>query len=212
MSCFYCGLHTNHARAVCKPCQEELPYFSGRRAPGNNVLRVFSYRDPIRKLINQLKFGQRLDRARLLADLMLPMIKQQYQGQTLPTRLLPVPLHRKRLRTRGYNQAAEIARPLAKQLGIKLDVHSLVRTRHTKAQAQLNATQRSRNTRDAFLLKYTCHDQHIVLLDDVMTTGHTIQACLAALKNAAIPRVDIWCCASTGTDYFLAGTSDPHKC
>lgn len=211
MSCFYCGLHTDHAGPVCQPCQAELPYFSAGYLPENNVLRVFAYRDPIRKLINQLKFGQRLDRARLLAELMLPVIQQHYRGQTLPTCILPVPLHRKRLRTRGYNQAAEIARPLAKQLGIKLDVNSLIRTRHTKAQAQLNATQRSRNTKDAFRLKYHGHDQHIVLLDDVITTGHTIQACLAALNNAVIPRIDIWCCATTGTDYFLAGTNDPYK-
>ncbi len=109
---------------------------------------------------------------------------------------MPVPLHRSRLRERGYNQALELARPLARRLGVPLRHDLLIRTKSTAAQSELDAPTRRRNVRGAFGLRAEAPlPAHVAVLDDVMTTGATLAECARVLKRAGVARVDVWALA-----------------
>lgn len=113
-----------------------------------------------------------------------------------PAVLVPIPLHRSRLRERGYDQALELARPLARHLGLPLQTQALTRVRDTSAQSRLDARQRRRNLRDAFTWnRDIAMPAHVVLIDDVMTTGATLHSAARALRRAGAVRIDAWVCA-----------------
>ena len=115
---------------------------------------------------------------------------------TKPELLLPVPLHRTRLRQRGYNQALELAKPLARLLGVPLCRDLLQRQRGTAAQTELDAVARRRNVRGAFAVRAgVALPTHVAILDDVMTTGATLAECARVLKRAGVQRVDVWALA-----------------
>ena len=109
---------------------------------------------------------------------------------------MPIPLHRSRLRQRGYDQALELAKPLARALGVPLR-NDLLRRRHATApQSELHADERQRNLRDAFVTNAgVVLPAHVALVDDVMTTGATLHAAATALHRAGVARVDAWVCA-----------------
>jgi ComF family protein len=114
----------------------------------------------------------------------------------LPDLILPVPLHRGRLRQRGYNQALELAKPLARAFGIPLQNALLQRQRATPAQTELDAVTRRRNMHGAFALRAgTQLPVHVAILDDVMTTGATLAECARVMKRAGVQRVDVWALA-----------------
>jgi len=109
---------------------------------------------------------------------------------------VPVPLHSSRLRSRGYNQALELAQPLAKALRIPLLRDALQRTRATSAQTELTALARRRNVRGAFAARFDGEvPKCIAVLDDVFTTGATLAECARVLKRAGVERVDVWAMA-----------------
>ncbi|MGO1069784.1 ComF family protein [Lysobacter sp. CA199] len=113
-----------------------------------------------------------------------------------PPVLIPIPLHRTRLRERGYDQALEIARPLARELRLPLLSQGLIRRRDTPAQSRLDAAHRRRNLQGAFAWRETVPvPAYVVLVDDVMTTGATLQAAARTLRRAGVQRVDAWVCA-----------------
>ncbi len=121
-----------------------------------------------------------------------------------PHALIPLPLHRTRLRSRGYDQALELARSLSKHLDIPLRIDVLQRDRDTSPQSRLNAAARRKNLRGAFAVnidaiadatRSTPPLAHVVLIDDVMTTGATLHAAADALLRAGVVRVDAWVCA-----------------
>ena len=117
-------------------------------------------------------------------------------GAERPQALVPVPLHTGRLRERGYDQALELTRPLARRLGLPLRDDLLRRARATAAQSTLDAGQRRRNLRGAFAVRGHCAlPAHVALVDDVMTTGATAHAAASALLRAGVARVDVWVCA-----------------
>jgi ComF family protein len=114
----------------------------------------------------------------------------------IPQALIPVPLHAGRLRERGYNQALELAKPLARAFGIELRNDVLARTRATSAQSNLDADARHRNLRGAFAVApNTTLPAHVALFDDVMTTGTTLRECARTLVSAGVERVDVWAVA-----------------
>lgn len=104
--------------------------------------------------------------------------------------VVPVPLHKHRLRRRGFNQAACLARELSKQVGVTVDESILVRHRATAAQVSLNAEQRKVNVRDAFrCVSDGVAGQRVLLIDDVCTTGSTLEACAVALRQVGATSV-----------------------
>jgi len=113
-----------------------------------------------------------------------------------PQALIPVPLHADRLRERGYNQALELARPLARRFAIPLRDDVLARTRTTPAQSNLDAIERRKNLRGAFsVVEGATLPAHVAVVDDVMTTGATLHECTRTLLRAGVARVDVWALA-----------------
>lgn len=160
------------------------------RAPPRQVAAaaVFVYAAPVDQLLRRFKFHQDLAAGRLLSQLMLQRVPS-----FIDSPLLPIPLHRKRLRARGYDQARELARPLARALAVPLWT-GLHRQRLTAAQSDLDADARRRNLLDAFAVTAS-PPTRLTLLDDVMTTGATLDAAMRALGRAGSSEVHLWVCA-----------------
>ena len=171
----------------CGACLDQPPAFDATFA-------AVDYGAPVDQLVVSLKFGSRLALAptfaRLMRDaLLLPAAPQP----ALPSVLLPVPLGATRLAQRGFNQALEIARPLSRTLGIKLEPRLATRLRDTSAQSSLHPEQRRKNVRNAFMISHEfvdrLHGQHVGVVDDVMTTGETLNELAATLKRFGAARV-----------------------
>ena len=190
-SCYRCALPltTTTKHAICGHCLQQQPTF-------DRCVALFYYQPPIDQLLNQLKFHHCLRNAHILGTLLAEKIKHLYNHNELPQIIIPVPLHRKRLRQRGYNQALELARPIARHLYLPLEKWHCQRTRFTPAQTSLNAKQRYKNMRDAFNIK-KLQAKHVAIIDDVMTTGATVNALSRCLRQAGAERIDVWLCART---------------
>ena len=167
---------------ICGHCQHKAPAFDQTQA-------LFHYASPVDKLITGLKFNSRLVNARMLGDLMATKIEAA--GGVRPEALLPVPLHRQRLRERGFNQALELARPLAKTWNIPLLKQPVRRVRATTAQMELPAKERHRNIRRAFECVSPLPYEHIAIVDDVITTGATVNELARLLKKQGIKTVEV---------------------
>jgi ComF family protein len=187
-SCYRCGEHFAQPFAnpqLCGRCINSPPAFDDTQAP-------FLYQGNIRYLISQLKFAGHYKNARLLGLLLANHLSHCAQPAEC---ILPVPLHPHRYRQRGFNQSIEIARHVATQLHLPLDLHSCIRNRDTQQQSDLPAEQRRRNLKQAFSLVKPPAYKHIAILDDVMTTGTTAAALAQVLKAQGVERVDVWVCA-----------------
>jgi len=171
---------------TCGRCQKSPPAY-------DRTLAAFEYRPPVDRMIQGLKFNGQLYYGRILGILMAESLMTRMDER--PQCIIPVPLHPQRLRERGFNQAQELARPVAKALHIPVDVRSCQRLRATTAQTGLDAKARRQNLRGAFAVLEPKEWSHVALLDDVMTTGSTIQALASELKRAGVERVDVWLCA-----------------
>lgn len=150
------------------------------------------YAAPVDHLVLALKFANRLALAPLFARMMLDAVLRQ-PAFSMPTLLTVVPLGEKRLAERGFNQALEIAKPLARAIAVPLAPQLLDRTRDTLMQAMLPPAERHRNIRNAFVLTAKAGElvrgQHIGVIDDVMTTGETLNEIAATLKRYGAARV-----------------------
>jgi ComF family protein len=168
--------------AVCGRCLAEPPGYDATRA-------ALAYDFPADALVHALKFRSEVALAPLLAELLLPEV----QGEGID-RVIPVPLSGARLRSRGYNQAAEIARPLARG---KLDLDTCVREGDARPQMELPWDERRRNIRGAFRCRRSVIGATIAVVDDVMTTGATLDELARTLKRAGAARVVNWVVART---------------
>jgi ComF family protein len=172
---------------LCGHCQQRPPNFDQVHAP-------FIYDFPIAQMISALKFNGRHGLAPLLGEL----LADELEGRiATPDVILPVPLHRRRLRERGYNQALELARPIARRRQCPLDTRSLMRDQATEALSHLDRKQRRRVIRNAFQLAPDFSARHVALVDDVVTTGSTVGEIAGLLVKAGVERVDVWALART---------------
>lgn len=173
---------------LCGTCLKEDPPFT-------QVYALYLYQPPITNLIMSLKFGNALANARILGELFAEKIQSEwYRNKPLPEAIIPMPLHPKRLKERGFNQAIEIARPVAKLLNRPLLVIECSRVKHTVAQATLSAKDRLVNIQGAFTSSSLVY-QHVAVLDDVITTGSTMNEFCNTLKKSGVQTIDVWCCA-----------------
>jgi ComF family protein len=154
------------------------------------VTAPWLYDGQIRRLHQAFKFDRRLAAGRLLSELLSDAIETA--GEARPQLLIPVPLHPSRVRERGFNQAAELARTLSRRLDIPADPFCMRRHKATAPQSGLNRQQRIRNIRNAFAMQGRLEVAHVALVDDVMTTGMTIEQAAKALKKSGVGRVDAW--------------------
>lgn len=196
-SCVRCAnvLTSKIENLICGHCIHQPPPFDYTHA-------LFLYQPPVTQLILKLKLTHALLHARLLGELLAEkMVSEWYQKKTLPDMIIPVPLHIKRLRERGFNQALEIARPIAKKLQLPLETRDILRVKATLAQATLSADERRKNIRQAFLVARDLTGLSIAVVDDVVTTGNTIKEFCHELKKRGATRIDVLCCARANEKY-----------
>jgi ComF family protein len=198
--CDRCAASLPWQRGACRGCALPLPATAAgqlcgacvARPPAGEVHAACLYAAPLDRLLPRLKFHGDLAAGRLLAQLMATA----FTPLPRPVALVPVPLHRSRLRARGYDQALELARPVARALRVPLAADLLTRVHATAAQSELDAAARRRNLRGAFAVCARAPlPAHVALIDDVMTTGATLEAAARALRRAGVARVDAWVCA-----------------
>jgi ComF family protein len=210
-ACLLCGATTR--TPLCAACEADLPRMLGPSCPVcatplvtpalacgaclksppafDATLASWHYAFPVDCLVQSLKFSRRLASADFFARGLLA--GPHPQGAVI----VPVPLSRMRLRERGFNQALEIARPLARALALPLDATSLVRTRETLPQSGLPWRARQGNVRHAFACSRDFSGLAVIVVDDVMTTGATLDAVARALKDHGAARVVNWVAART---------------
>ncbi len=167
----------------CGQCQNKPPAF-------DHSLSLFRYEKETITLIHQLKFNEKLAYSRLLGGMLADAVDQN--AIDLPDCILPVPLYKNRLKQRGFNQSVELARPVANAFSIPLNWKSVKRVRDTQSQTELDKQQRRKNIRAAFEIVEPLSAQHVVVIDDVVTTTSTVNEMAQLLKRAGIRRVDVW--------------------
>ncbi len=169
--------------ANCGECQKHPPAYDSTRA-------IFRYASPVDRLIQQLKYHGRLDLSRVLGGYLAGHMLTL--NDPLPDVVVPVPLHVTRLRDRGFNQSLEIARFVAKQLQVPLDWQGAQRVRPTAPQTELPRDQRRKNVRGAFTASKVFAGQRVAIVDDVMTSGHTVNALAECLLQSGARDVRVW--------------------
>jgi ComF family protein len=184
-SCPCCG-YVNTQGHFCGACLQAKPAFDHTQA-------AFLYIEPIASLIQAAKFANQWSLLPPLGEFLATCITEQ-QGID---RIIPLPLHPARLVERGFNQALEIARPVAAALRIPLEIGRLQRIKDTEHQARLSANARWQNMRGAFHYQGDLSGQRIALIDDVMTSGASLNAAAKALKTAGAIDVQVWVVART---------------
>ena len=202
-ACYLCRNTINEQALICADCRQDLPrnYHAcdphGRAQATiiDQVIAPYAYRFPVNKLIRQLKYNQKISLAHAFGlDITDDILKV---CTSLPDCILPVPLHRRRQLARGYNQAEEIARTVARELSVPLNSALLYRSRNTLAQFDLSPAARRRNIQGAFKLRAAPAYKSVAIIDDVITTGVTVTEVARLLKRAGVKRVEAWACART---------------
>lgn len=190
--CQQCGSPLPHFHTHCGHCLQDEPKWQ-------RIMQVSSYKPPLSEWIHRFKFRRHYWLDHALARLLLLEIKQQQRERyiALPEVIIPVPLFWKRQWQRGYNQAECLARPLAKWLNLPLDTESLRRIRHTTAQRELTAAARRRNLKSAFCYHPPKTYKRVALVDDVVTTGSTLNAICAELRKQGVEEIIVWTLART---------------
>ncbi len=225
-SCIVCGASANREFSICTECEGELPKLGnccGRcgievhrltpqsaycpdcqlRPPSfDRCIAAFPYVSPINKLVADFKFSARFDVGYSLSVALAKRCNAHYRAKEKPQLLLPVPLHSKRLNTRGFNQAGEICKVLSKYCRIPISNSVLSKMRNTEPQTSMaSATARKANLRRAFALNRSAvlaGVTHIALVDDVVTTMATVETLSKMLRQQQGCRVDVWCLARAG--------------
>lgn len=190
--CYRCGLPAATLYPACGRCLLHPPIWQ-------SLICVGPYQPPLSKLIHLLKFKRHTAHAVMLARLILLSYLQQRRMLSLPTPdlLLSVPLHHHRHWFRGFNQTMLIASPLAHWLSCPYWPYALQRLRATTRQHVLSLSQRRRNTHKAFTLSQSVNGKHILLLDDVVTSGNTATAVAQQLAKAGAKTIQLCCVCRT---------------
>ncbi|MBL1320639.1 MAG: ComF family protein [Methylophaga sp.] len=198
---------------LCQACSEQLPLLGHacprcasplqqtmlcghclNKPPEQDAsFSLFRYRSPIDRLIVDLKYHDTL----VLSQFFATQMAEQLKKRPLPQLLIPIPLHPRRLRERGYNQSLELAKQLSKQLNIPVRHDILMRIKDTPPQASLPFAERKNNMKKAFQINNTNIPNHIALIDDVLTTGHTVNFAAKVLHEMGVKTIEVWTIART---------------
>ncbi len=189
--CKKCGKPL-HATGICRTCTTQKFSFTQARA-------AYLYEGIIREAIHQLKFSGNLS----LANLFSKMLYSVYLYENRQVDLLTaVPLSKNKLNERGFNQSVWIGKPLAARIGVPFKANALIKMKDTEPQVGLNRAQRQGNLKGAFLAEpKLVNGKSVFIVDDVMTTGATFQACAEALLAGGAK--EVYCLSVATTDHFL---------
>jgi len=213
-----CSSHEGGETGLCKPCLQSLPWHIAPQCPQCGLLSdglicgsclnappsfdathaLFSYDYPLDRLLQHYKYRESLH----LADTFASLFISKLAGASIslaqkPDLIIPMPMHGERLKQRGFNQALEIARLISKATEIKLDYTACQRTRLTPPQASLPLKERIKNIRGVFKCEKNLQGLNIALVDDVMTTGASLNELAKTLKQAGAAHVECWVIART---------------
>jgi len=191
-ACLRCAIPMHAAGHICGQCLQEPPVFQ-------QALCAFRYQPPVAGLLNRFKHNGKLACGHWLAHSLADAIATHYQAEqiSLPDCIMPVPLHWKRLRSRGFDQGLEIGKVLSRKLALPLST-ALYRQRATNSQQGLDRMQRQNNLADAFVLRKPLSAcSSVALVDDVLTTGSTASAITALLHSEGVREVHVWAIART---------------
>lgn len=219
-ACFLCGARVN-GKQLCPACAADLPV-SGPACPQcalpshngatcgsclkhppafDRTLATFAYAFPLDVLVQQCKYVHATQLTALFAEHMAQhMTKHMLQSIDANANLdllLPMPLHPARLAQRGFNQALEITRRLAPQVGIAWQADACQRVRNTPSQAGLDLKARQSNLRGAFTCSSNLHGKRVVLIDDVMTSGSSLNELARVVRKAGAVEIQAWVLART---------------
>lgn len=178
------------ATLQCGACLRRSPLVDASYCP-------FRYAYPLDHLVRGMKYQGAVAQGRVLSELLARRI-QATRTAALPDLIVPVPLAQRRFRERGYNQAIELARHVGKRLKIPIRADLVVRTRETREQAALNKRERRRNIRGAFAAAGKLSAVHVAIVDDVITTGSTVNELAKVLRQAGAEKVEVWAIARAG--------------
>ncbi len=213
--CILCAAPADlSAGRFCRDCVTELPRQPVGACPGcgcpavsaTNCIRCFPrapafdacfsgylYRYPVDQMIKNLKYQARLELVHALSGALLKTLGRDLA--VVPDCLAPMPMHRARLRRRGFNQAREVARVLSEYMSLPVDECLARRHKPTAYQYELRPEQRKRNVRGAFsLMKTNCYN-NIAIVDDILTTGASAHELAGLLKRHGARHVQVWCLA-----------------
>lgn len=183
-ACRYCRHPlVDSAFAVCGHCVKKRPDFDA-------VFTAYRFNSLLRCLLHDYKYRQALHLRSFLVKLMKAALPEHYRSDCL----IPVPLHARRLRQRGFNQTAELAKRLAGELMIPYSLTHCHKRINTPTQAGLSGRQRRNNLKQSFTVKPMPY-AHVTLVDDLLTTGSTASELARGLKQQGVQRVDVLCCA-----------------
>lgn len=191
-TCFRCGCRLNDDEAeLCHSCEKRKHHY-------RQGMAVFTYDGPVRRAMSDLKFNGFGENAEFFASEALEQYGRRIT-ELSPDAIIPVPIHRSKRAYRGYNQAELIAERISDALGIPMVTDLLVRNRRTSAQKLLGSRSRADNLTSAFTCDMSRYSRdevsrqwpHVLLLDDIYTTGTTMENCTCALLGAGVKTVDI---------------------
>lgn len=193
LRCGRCALPLDARRPDCLACEDAPPEFE-------RAVAAVDYNSPWRELIARFKFNGDVSLARPLSELMAtPLLKLPHRGR--PQWIIPTPLSQVRLRERGYNQAWQLTRQLSRQMGIPALPHALHRLRDTPRMMTLEAEQRRQQIKGAFQvntrLRRDLAGRHVAVVDDVLTTGATLDEITRTLQATGVRQVSVWVLART---------------
>jgi ComF family protein len=213
-SCILCASYRGGSVGICQACLKDMPWHTQPHCPqcamlSNGLLcgsclntpphfdtthALFTYDYPLNKLLQHYKYRESLHLASTFAALWLE--KYACSNSTMDL-IIPMPMHATRLKQRGFNQALEIARVISKKNNIALDYKACQRTKLTPPQASLPLKDRIKNIRGVFNCEKSLHGLNIALIDDVMTSGASLNELAKTLKKAGAARVECWVIART---------------
>jgi ComF family protein len=194
--CLHCGLALPKSQPFCGDCLKQNHLFTQLHALAN-------YQKPYPSIIKKFKYAKQLINGELLAELLIKSLTRNLSFQQISQidYLLPVPLHKGKHQERGFNQAQLLAQTVASQLHLPVLVDAVKRHKQTNAQEGLSFQKRKNNLKNAFTLaenqKNKLSGTYIVLIDDVVTTGATVNSLSQVLLAAGVKRIDVWCICRT---------------
>ena len=212
-NCLLCRKPSRRRLDLCAACEHDLPALESacrtcaiplpsgdtcgeclKHPPPQNAARAaFVYGFPVDRLIQRFKFNNAQAAGRVLQEIFaarVPAMPASFE-------VLPVPLHPRRLRERGFNQAEMLAHAIGKQLGLRVRNDVLERTRDTAVQSNMSAAARRRNVRNAFSVTTRNVPGQVIVIDDVITTGSTTNEIARLLRKAGVAEIETWALART---------------
>jgi ComF family protein len=208
--CTLCGLRSGRA-ALCEPCWQDLPWLARascprcalpapggelcgaclKRAPQFDETRAaLRYEFPVAELVHAYKYRNQVGLAHAFERMLRRRVREGAAAQI--DTLVPLPVTRARMRERGFNQAAELAKLLGRELALPVNLRALRKIRETRPQIELPWDERRANVRGAFACDAALAGKNVALIDDVMTTGASADAASRALKQAGAKSVTVW--------------------